>query len=182
MNKSETTKLLAYIAVAYPNGKVEPNEPTVNLWAQFTADLPYNAAKLAVDSMIATLKFPPSIADIREAVARAQSEARGDLSAGEAWGRVRRAVSRFGYYQPAKARDCLGSALWAAIDQIGGWAYLCTTEDDASTLSAQFERRYKAAADQQKYRDMVPLAVQEHLKALNPAAMLKQIGGASNGT
>lgn len=172
--------MLSYMAIAYPNGKYEPNVPTVNLWWKFVSGMTYAEAEAAVDAHIATSRFPPTPADIRDQYARAQSEARGDLTAGEAWGKVRRAVSRFGYYQPEAAREFLGATLWAAIDQIGGWAYLCTTEDDTSTLSAQFERRYKAAAEQQKYRDMVPLQVQEHLKALGAGQGLKMIGGDTN--
>ena len=182
MNKSETTKLLAYIAIAYPNGKVEPNEPTVNLWAQFMADLPYTLAKSAVDSMIATLRFPPTIADIREAVAKAMAEARGELTPGEAWGRVLSAVRKYGDNDPRqvdRARAELGD-LWETVKLIGGWSYLCNTDDDVSTLSAQFERRYKAAQEQAKYRAQVPQAVQDHLKALGAAQGLKMIGGDSN--
>lgn len=183
MNKSETTKLLAYIAIAYPNGKVEPNEPTVNLWAQFMADLPYTLAKSAVDSMIATLRFPPTIADIREAVARSMAEARGELTPGEAWGRVLAAVRKYGdndERQVQKAREAIGDDLWEAVRLIGGWAYLCNTDDDVSTISAQFERRYKAMQEQAKYRVQVPQAVQDHLKALGAGQGLKMIGGGEN--
>lgn len=179
MTRAETKILLGMIVTAYPDSKIAADDRTVDLWFDMLQDLPANVTAAATKAMFATLKWPPKIADIREAVARAQSEARGDLSAGEAWGRVRRAVSRFGYYQPEAAREFLGATLWAAIDQIGGWAYLCTTEDDASTLSAQFERRYKAAAEQQKYRDMVPQAVQDHLKALGAGQGMKMIGGGS---
>lgn len=175
MTKSETAKLLAYIAVAYPNGKVEPNEPTVALWSQFTADLPYEMAKLAVDSMISTLRFPPTIADIRESVARARSEACGELSAGEAWGKVRKAISRWGYYRPIEAHEALGDELWGVIEQVGGWSYLNTTEDDISTISAQFERRYKARQEQEKYRVMVPALVRERMGALCAPEKIKAI-------
>lgn len=178
MNKSETTKLLAYIAIAYPNGKVEPNEPTINLWSRFTADLSLEAAQLAVDSMISTLRFPPTIADIREAVAKSASEARGDLSAGEAWQKVRKAISRYGYYRSDEARAALGERLWSAIEQIGGYGYVCTTEDDASTLSAQFERRYKATAEQERYREQVPATVQDRMRALVGEAARRLTGGA----
>ena len=133
MTKAETAKLLAYIAVAYPNGKVEPNEPTVNLWAKFTADLPADLARLAVDSKIATSPFPPTIADIRESVARSMAEARGELTAGEAWGKVLAAVRKYGdndERQVERARDALGDTLWDAVRLIGGWAYLCSTDDD----------------------------------------------------
>jgi len=183
VTKAETAKLLAYIAVAYPNGKVEPNEPTVNLWAKFTADLPVDLAQLAVDSKIATSPFPPTIADIRESVARSMAEARGELTAGEAWGKVLAAVRKYGdndERQVQKAREAVGEDLWEAVRLIGGWAYLCSTDDDVSTLSAQFERRYKAMQEQAKYRAQVPKAVQDHLKALGAAQGLMMIGGDSN--
>lgn len=179
MTKAETAKLLAYIAIAYPNGKVEPNEPTVNLWAQFTDDVPYAFAKLAVDAMIATSPYPPTIAALRESVAKSTTDARGEMSAGEAWSKVRKAISKYGSYRPEQAHDALGDALWTAIEHVGGWKYICTTEDEQSTLSAQFERRYKAAQEQAKYRQQVPQAVQDHLKALGAAQGLKMIGGGS---
>lgn len=165
MTKAETAKLLAYIAIAYPNGKVESNEPTVNLWSKFTADLTLEQATLAVDSMIATLKFPPTIADIREAVARSMADARGEPTAGEAWARVLKAVGRWGYYQPDKARAALGESLWASVQQVGGWNHLCTT-DEIEIVSAQFERRYKAQAEQGRRRAQIPAQVQERMRAL----------------
>lgn len=179
MNKQETAKLLAYIAIAYPNGKVEPNEPTVNLWSQFTAEMPYSAAKAAVDSMIATLKFPPTIADIREAVARAQSEARGDLSAGEAWAKVNRSFRLYGYYDPTGARQFLGERIWDVIKMVSGsYCDMCIAEDEH--IPARFERLYKAQAEKQHRNDMIPQGVRDHLETLGAAQGLKMIGGVKN--
>jgi len=127
-------------------------------------------------------QIAPTIADIRESVARSMAEARGELTPGEAWGRVLSAVRKCGDNDPRqvdRARAELGD-LWETVKLIGGWSYLCNTDDDISTLSAQFERRYKAVKQQEQYRTQVPQAVQDHLKALGAAQGLKMIGGDSN--
>lgn len=180
MTKADTAKLLQIIIKAYPSSRLQADDDTLNLWHEMLSDLPLNIAAIATKSMIATLRYPPTIADIRESVARSMAEARGELTAGEAWGKVLAAVRKYGdndERQVERARDALGDTLWDAVRLIGGWAYLCSTDDDVSTLSAQFERRYKAAQEQAKYREQVPLAVQDHLKALGAGTMLKQIGG-----
>lgn len=176
MNKAETAKLLAYIAIAYPNGKVEPNEPTVNMWAQFTADVPYDLAKNAVDAMISTSKFPPSISEVREAVARAQSEARGDLSVQDALAKLQRSFKAYGYHNPTGAREYLGEQIWRVVTMVAGsYADLCMSED--GNWPARFERLYNGQTAQDMRQLQIPAQVQEHLKALGAGQVLKRIGG-----
>lgn len=168
---------MAIIAAAYPNCRIDPEDRLQRgVWHDMLGDLSYGAALLVTQAMIATLKFPPTIADIREAAARSTAEARGEPTAGEAWAKVLKAIGRYGYYRPTEARQALGERLWDAVSQAGGWTCLCTT-DEIEIISAQFERRYKAAQEQQRYRLQVPQAVQDHLKALGAGTMLKQIGG-----
>ncbi len=177
MTRAETAEMLAYIAIAYPNGKIEPNMATINLWAKFTEDVSYSDAVAAVDAYVATSPFPPAVADFRSSLTKIKTEARGDLSAGEAWAKVWKAMSLFSYHRGDEAREWLGDRLWGAVQLVGGWSYLCTTEDDVSTLSAQFERRYKAAQEQRNYRDQIPPCVRAAI-----AGMAEQItlpGGAS---
>lgn len=165
MNISETAALLSVIKTAYPNSRFDANEQTLLLWHEMLADIPAEIATLAVKSMVATLKFPPSIADVREAVSRNERELRGYMTAGEAWDAVRRAISNYGYYQPEKARESLGERLWKAVGMAGGWTLLCTT-DEVTTVSAQFERRYNAMVEQETYHMQVPETVMLQLREL----------------
>jgi hypothetical protein len=177
MTRNETKCLLGLIVTAYPGSKIAADDRTVDLWWEMLQDLPADVAAAATKAMFATLKYAPSIADIREAVARSVSDARGDITAGEAWGKVRKAITRYGYYRSDAAHAALGDALWAALEQIGGWAYVCTTEDPESVLSAQFERRYEAQHAQEQRQLQIPAQVREHLMALGAGRMVKGIEG-----
>ena len=182
MTKADTAKLLTIIIKAYPSSRLQADDDTLNLWHEMLSDLPVEIAASSTKALISTLRFPPTIADIRESVARSMAEARGELTPGEEWGRVLAAVRKYGdndERQVQRAREALGDDLWEAVRLIGGWAYLCNTDDDVSTISAQFERRYKAMQEQAKYRVQVPQAVQDHLKALGAGQGLKMIGGGS---
>ena len=46
-------------------------------------------------------------------------------SAGEAWARVKKAASWYGYYRPDDARRELGEDIWRAVRQVGGWREIC---------------------------------------------------------
>lgn len=165
MTKADTAKLLQIIIKAYPSSRLQADDDTLNLWHEMLSDLPVDIAASAAKAMIATLRFPPTIADIREAVARSISEARGDLTAGEAWAKVLKAVGRYGYYRGDEARAALGESLWASVQQIGGWSHLCTT-DEVEIVSAQFERRYKVMREQEQRRMQIPAQVQDRMRAL----------------
>lgn len=166
MTRQETAKLLALIAVAYPGSKINADEMTLALWHEMLQDLPGEVVAAATKRMFSTLKFPPSIADIRAAVAEATKDAKGTLSAGEAWAKVQKAVSWYGYYRPDEARAWLGADLWRAVEMIGGWRELCAGEDPDTVLSAQFERRYNAMIQQQAQLVQIPASVREDMAKL----------------
>ena len=71
MTKAETITLIQTLIVYYPSSRIKADELTVNLYFEALKDLPGEVVSAAVKRMIATLKFPPTNADIREAVAKA---------------------------------------------------------------------------------------------------------------
>lgn len=175
MTAAETARIIQMVIAFYPSSKVRDDDLTIKLWHEMLADLPFDMVDAATKRMVSTLKFPPTIADIRGAVADAMSEAKGEISAGDAWARVRKAISRFGYYQPEKAREWLGERIWHAVDMIGGWTYINTTEDGIATLSAQFERRYNAAVEQRKHAVQIPQSTRDAMAGM--VARMEGMGG-----
>lgn len=179
MTKAETVTLIQLLIVMYPASKINDDELTIGVWHEMLEDLPAEVVGAAVKRMCAVLKFPPSIADIREAVADAARDAQGTLAAGEAWARVKKAVSLYGFYRPDAARKALGERIWRAVEMIGGWQELCAGEEDTSVRSAQFERRYNAMVAQESERVQIPASVREDMKRLiDPVAkrlMLEQM-------
>ena len=166
MTIKETAQLLSLLSATYPRFNFAPDEMRLKAWHDMLADLPGDVVAIATKRMISTLKFPPTIADIREAVANAVQDARGTVNAGEAWRKVTKAISDYGYYQPDRARAYLGEDVWRAVEYIGGWADLCTSEEPITVRSAQFERRYTAMVQQQGEAIQIPSEVRDAMKRL----------------
>lgn len=177
MTPAETLKIMAVIVAAYPTCKLDPeDEGQFGVWHDMLCDLPYPTVLTATKAMIATSKFPPSISEVREAVARAQSESRGDLSVQDALAKLRRSFVLHGYYDPTGAREFLGETIWRVVTMVAGsYADLCISEDD--NWPARFERLYNGQAAQDMRQMQIPAQVQEHLKALGAGQGIKMIGG-----
>lgn len=165
MTKAETVTLLQTITVMYPGTKVRADELTIGVWHEMLGDLPGDVVAAAVKRMCATLKFPPSIADIREAVVKATKDAQGALTAAEAWTRVNKAVRWYGYYREAEAREKLGAEIWRAVEAVGGWREVCASEEPG-IISAQFERRYNAIMARSDEQLLIPQDVREDMHRL----------------
>lgn len=67
MKKSEAAELVMMILAAYPNAKTSSS--TSQVYETMLADLDPKTARQAVTALIATSKFVPTIAEIREACA-----------------------------------------------------------------------------------------------------------------
>ena len=178
MTLVETTTLLQTIAAMWPASQFRSDEMTVRVWHKMLDDLPGAVVSAAVERMASMLKFPPTIADIREAVANATQDAQGTLSAAEAWRKVTKAISNYGYYRPDEARAFLGEDIWRAVEMVGGWSDICISEDPETVISAQFERRYSTMLKQKSDMIQIPASVNENMQRLVGSLMDKlMIGG-----
>jgi len=177
VERSEVAQLLTMLSVAYPGSKISADEMTLSLWHEMLSDLPGEVVGAATKRMIAKLRFPPSVADVRQAVAEAVTEAQGVVSAGEAWSRVKRAIAWYGWQRGEEARKALGEDIWRAVCMVGGWQYMCLTDDDESTRSAQFERRYTAMQGKKGDMIQIPESVREDMARLVGALTAMLTGG-----
>lgn len=178
MTRAETITLLQTIIVMYPGSKINADPLTVAVWHEMLGDLPGDVVSAAVKRMCATLKYPPSIADVRENVTQALKDAQGVPTAGEAWARVRKAMGWYGYYRADEARAALGEDIWRAVEMVGGWRELCVGEGETTVTSAQFERRYNAMVQQAMNRVQIPASVNEEMMRLvGPLTERLMIGG-----
>ena len=176
MTRDDVIRVLQTIIVMYPSSRVNADPLTVALWHEMLEDLPADVVSVAMKRMCATLKYPPSVADIREAVKDAVQDAAGIPIAGEAWARVSKAMSRWGYHRPEQARADLGEDIWKAVEMIGGWCEVCMGE--RAVLSAQFERRYNAMVEQRSKLLQIPASVREDMARLaEPLAKRMLIDG-----
>ena len=72
MNKKEAAQILAICRAVYPNTKIEDASATVTGWVMELGDFSSEAIMKAARLHMATSKFFPTPADIREKIVRAE--------------------------------------------------------------------------------------------------------------
>lgn len=72
MTKTETAQILAILKAAYPNSyknlTSEDAAATVNVWAAQFSKMPVGVVMIAVNKLISTNVFPPTITEVKERI------------------------------------------------------------------------------------------------------------------
>lgn len=83
MTREEAIKILAVLKAAYPNFyknmTKEEAKGTVNVWASQFVAFPYSAVSIAVQKLISTKTFPPTVSEVKERIRSLYWEAEGLL-------------------------------------------------------------------------------------------------------
>ena len=66
MDKREFATFAAALKTYYPRENLLPNPQAMELWYRQLQDIPCQLAEMALNKWVATNKWPPSIAEIRE--------------------------------------------------------------------------------------------------------------------
>lgn len=90
VTKSEVAGLLAIAIAAFPQYQERDMKMTVQAWHQLLADIPFEVAKAALIKLLTTIKYFPTIAELREAALRCTTSL---PTPEEAWEEVRGKLS-----------------------------------------------------------------------------------------
>lgn len=168
MTKADAARLVAIVVTAYPNyDKFRDDEAikaTVNLWALMFENDPSSIVGLAVKKHIATSKWPPSVAEIRELMLEAQ---RPDLIApDQAWAAVSDLMYQEGQYNHGDLHRQLPPLIARAVETIG-WGNLwemhrayCVGGKPGMDRVA-FMQQYTPMYEREKANAMTPKAIGE---------------------
>jgi hypothetical protein len=153
--ENETIALVAKLVAAFPNREIPA--ATVKVYVGHLSCIPTQLLAIAVDELIQTSVFFPTIAELRKAAAQAKL---GDVpSAEEAWSEVLTEMRSTGrQYTP----DFSHRAIDRAVRDVGGWRYLCNSE------GLSFERTYflKTFKDLVSRAERITLRISEGTKNL----------------
>jgi hypothetical protein len=149
--------LLGWAAANFPAMQERDLRPTAELWYRMLADLPYEVAKAALLKVLATAKYFPTVAEIREAAASIVLP--GLPSPAEAWEMVGRVVRKYGYYREKEGLASLPPQVREAVRCIG-WKEICLSED-IEVVRAQFFRVYEQYANRKREEAVIPSPVRE---------------------
>lgn len=163
MTKREFGLFAAAIRTYYPRENILPNEQAHDLWFRQLQDVPYPVAEAVLAKWVATNKWSPSIADIRDGVAEIQNGGPAD-DWGEAWDQAMTAIRRFGSYDEDGALASLPPLTREAVRRLG-YKSLCWSENQVADR-ANFRQVYEILSKRKVETDKIPLPVRETLKAL----------------
>lgn len=155
MDWNEFAKIGMALKTAYPNFQIMPSDENKKVWYSMLKDLEYPICQNAIMQIIATSKFPPSIAEIREKYAEMVSLPVAD--SGQAWEEVMRAIQYYGAIRELEAVASLSEPVRKAV-KIIGFRNLCFSENIA-VERAQFFRVYETVEKRIKNEAMIPSTV-----------------------
>lgn len=163
MNKADAARLVAIVVTAYPNYDKFRDEQavtaTVNLWASMFAADDGRIVALALNKHIATSKWPPSVAELREIMLEIQ---RPDLiPPDKAWAAVSDLLHTVGEYNHGDLQHQLPPLVARAVETIG-WGNLwemhrsyCVGGKPGMDRVA-FVQQYGPMYEREKQRAMTP--------------------------
>ncbi len=142
MTKAQAIEVVAILVASFPDAKW--GEPTCRAYEAALADLDYELAASAAKRIVATSKFRPSIAEVREAAA---VSAVGERRTGaDAWGDVVKAIRYVGSYGAPKFEDPLTARAVEAL----GWRNLCLGDSSEASDRARFCEVYDAISGSER--------------------------------
>ena len=152
MDKKEFALFAAALKTYYPKEGLLPNDKAMSLWFAQLQDIPYKVAEIALQKWVATNKWSPSIAEIRESCTNLVHGEPPDWSA--AWEQVLKAISRYGFYRQKEALESLDDLTAECVRRIG-FRDLCLTEN-IGYYRANFKTVYENLSNRQKLEHQLP--------------------------
>ena len=181
MNTSEAGKVLYTLKAAFPNSYKNMenglSKSIVELWAASFDDTPFQKVYDAVLGWISTEDhgFPPSIGQVKNMLAKLNGPR--ELTEGEAWGTVRKALKNSLYSSidefnalPEVVRYAVGSP-----EMLKSWAQVPLDELE-TVIQSNFMRTFRAKSTNLKEIKLLPQAVREKMDQVMIEGMEKAEG------
>lgn len=146
MDQKEFALFVMALKTYYPRENLLPNTQAMELWYKQLKDIPYKVAELALNKWVATNKWAPSIADIREMAAGITNGEPEDW--GNGWDQVLRAIRCFGFYREPEALASMDELTRKCVRRLG-FRNICMSENIVADR-ANFRMIYETEAKRQK--------------------------------
>jgi hypothetical protein len=138
--------VLGVLMAAYPAwGENNPKiDGTLEVYRRALMDIDAGLLRAAAMQHIASSKWFPSVAELREAALSIMTH--GDESAEEAWGEIKKAIRAFGSYR----EPVFNNAKIAQAVKIMGWLNLCMSENEVADR-AHFFKVYQSLQNRERF-------------------------------
>lgn len=169
MTKQEFAQWAMALKTYYPKESLLPNTQAMELWFRQLEDVPYQVAVTALNKWVATNKWSPTIADIRETTATITTGELPDW--GEAWEQVLTAIKRYGMYRADEALASLPELTRDCVRRLG-FREICVSENITQDR-ANFRMIYEQLATRKKQQAQIPESVLKMIGSIQGVKMLE---------
>jgi len=157
MTLKETIAIMALLKAAYPNyyKSSDDVQQAVKLWQSMMCDYPAELVTQAIRAVIATNKYPPTIAEVIEKInLLTKKEEKSEV---EAWGLVKKAI-RNSTYHSKEEFDALPPDIQATLGNHNVLKEWAMSEDESmeTVVASNFMRSYKAKLTNAKMINALP--------------------------
>jgi len=172
MDKKEFALFAAALKTYYPKEQLLPNTQSMELWFRQLQDIPYQVAELALNKWVATNKWSPSIAEIREQAAAIKCGEKPLWSDG--WEEVIRAIKSYGSYRETEALQSMTETTRQAVKRLG-FRNLCMSENIMADR-ANFRMIFEQIADREHETKQLPVQLTDLIEAVREKEKQALIG------
>lgn len=155
MTKKEFATFAAALKTYYPKENLLPNSQAMELWFRQLEDIPYDLAEMALNKWVATNKWSPTIADIREQAASVVNGEKPLWSDG--WEEVARAIKNYGSYGQKEAMESMSEITRMAVRRMG-YIDLCRSENPVADR-ANFRMIFEQIAEREQKHNQLPVSL-----------------------
>ena len=162
MTKQEFATLAMAIRTYYPKEQILPNQQAMELWYRELQDIPADVAEAALRKWVATNKWSPTIAELRETAAEVRNGEIPDW--GEGWKQVLEAIRFYGRERPKSAIESMHPLVGEVAERMGWWNLCMSTNPGADRET--FRKMYEIFAEREQTRQQIALPLQEVISQL----------------
>jgi hypothetical protein len=168
MSQEQVLSILAILKAAYPNFYKDATDKdlqdVIDLWSTMFVDDNPAIVTEAVKALICTLKYPPSIADVKEKIRLiTQPEEMTEI---EAWNRVKGAISYYSSQDNFLGLPEILQKLVGSPNQLREWAIMDIGQLE-TVVKSNFMRSYAAKARTAQQYDCLPGSTKELIGGLS---------------
>ena len=176
MEREQVVEILKILKIAYPRFYADLSktdaENTIALWLDYFKDDNPQLVAIAVKTLISQLKFPPTIADIKEQMYKLTNN---QDTAIEAWEEAYKMICKGGYMtkEEFEKHSPLVKRFFGSVDQLRAYA---TNEDfNFDVVRSNFLKQYDELAKREKQQELLPQQMQNYINTIAKKMSIQSI-------
>ena len=155
MDKKEFATFAAALKTYYPKENLLPNPQAMELWYRQLQDIPFMVIEASLNKWVATQKWSPSIAELREMAISVTAGEKPLWSDG--WEQVQTAIRKFGMYNIGAAMESFDDVTMKTVKRLG-FRELCMSENPMQDR-ANFRMIFEQIAERKEKAQQLPASL-----------------------